>query len=97
MPNDVLDISLDMLQAVIQGYSDRMLDSQILALQTGYWSAYYSGARHPKPAHKIAEGMAQRHQKQNTKKLSPVKPDVDVDAYLEMEAQFKARLEQQGR
>lgn len=97
MPNDVLDMSLDMVQAVISGYGDRMLDNQIIALQSGYWSAYYSGARHPKPVHKIAEDMVRRHKQQDAKKLSAPKPDVDVDAYLEMEAQFKARLEQQGR
>lgn len=97
MPNDILDMSLDMVQAVIYGYGDRMLDNQIIALQSGYWSAYYSGAKHPKPVHKIAEDMVRRHKQQDAKKLSTPKPDVDVDAYLEMEAQFKARLEQQGR
>lgn len=97
MPNDVLDMSLDMVQAVINGYGDRMLDNQIIALQSGYWSAYYSGAKHPKPLHKIAEDMVNRHQKQDAKKLSAPKPDVDVDAFMAMEAQFKARMEQQGR
>lgn len=97
MPNDLLDMSLDMVQAVIAGYGDRMLDQQIVALQIGYWSAYYAGAKHPKPVHKIAEDMVTRHKQQDAKKLSTPKPDVDVDAYLEMEAQFKARLEQQGR
>ena len=97
MPNDVLDMSLDVVQAVIHGYGDRMLDNQIIALQSGYWSAYYSGAKHPKPVHKIAEDMVRRHKQQDAKKLSTPKPDVDVDAYLDMEAQFKARLEQQGR
>ena len=97
MPNDVLDMSLDMVQAVINGYGDRMLDNQIIALQAGYWSAYYSGARHPKPVHKIAEDMVNRHKQQGAKRMSTPKPDVDVDAFLEMEAQFKARMEQQGR
>ena len=90
-------MSLDMVQAVIKGYGDAILDQQIIALQSGYWSAYYAGAKHPKPVNKIAEDMAQRHKQQDAKKLSTPKPDVDVDAFLEMEAQFKARLEQQGR
>lgn len=96
-PQEILDMSLDMVQAVIKGYGDAVLDQQILALQSGYWSAYYSGAKHPKPVRKIAEDMVSRHTQQDAKKLSAPKPDVDVDAYLEMEAQFKARLEQQGR
>lgn len=97
MPNDILDMSLDVVQAVIKGYGDRLLDQQIVALQSGYWSAYYSGAKHPKPVHKIAEDMVKRHKQQDAKKMSTPKPDVDVEAYLEMEAQFKAKLEQQGR
>lgn len=97
MPNDVLDMSLDMVQAVVNGYGDRMIDNQIIALQSGYWSAYYSGAKHPKPVHKVAETMVTRHKQQDARRMSAPKPDVDVDAYLEMEAQFKAKLEQQGR
>lgn len=92
MPNDVLDMSLDMVQAVISGYGDRMLDSQIIALQSGYWSAYYSGAKHPKPVYKITEDMIKRHKLKGARNLSTPKPDVDVDAFLEMEAQFKAKL-----
>lgn len=90
-------MSLDMVQAYVKGYGDRMLDNQIIALQAGYWSAYYSGVKHPKPVNKIAEDMVRRHKLEDAKKLSAPKPDVDVDAYLEMEAQFKSKLEQQGR
>lgn len=91
-------MSLDMVQAVIRGYSDALLDQQIVALQSGYWSAYYTGGKHPKPVNQIAEDMINRHKRQGAKKkMSTVKPDVDVEAFLEMEAQFKARLEQQGR
>lgn len=92
MPNDILDMSLDMVQAVIKGYGDRILDNQIIALQSGYWSAYYSGVKHPKPVHKIAEDMVRRHKQSDAKKLSTPKPDVDVAAFLEMEAQFNARM-----
>lgn len=90
-------MSLDVFQAYVKGYSDRLLDQQILALQSGYWSAYYAGAKHPKPVHRISEDMIKRHRSQDAVKASKPRPDVDVDAYLEMEAQFKARLEQQGR
>ena len=86
-----------MVKAVIKGYEDRMLDSQIIAVQTGYWSAYYIGSKHPKPTHKIAEDMLKRHNKQDASKISRPKPEVDVSTYLEREARFKARLEQQGR
>lgn len=90
-------MSLDVVQAVIRGYGDALLDQQIIAVQSGYWSAYYSGSKHPKPVHQITEDMVRRHTKQDAKTVSTPKPDVDVEAFLEMEAQFKARLEQQGR
>jgi hypothetical protein len=89
-------MSLDVLKAYVKGYGDRMLDNQIIALQSGYWSAYYVGAKHPKPVHKITEDLMRRHQAQDAKNLSTPKPDVDVEAFLEMEAQFNARLKQQG-
>lgn len=90
-------MSLDMVQAVIKGYGDAILDQQVIALQSGFWSAYYAGTKHPKPVQKVAEDMIQRHKKQDAKPMSVHRPDVDVEAFLEMEAQFKAKLEQQGR
>ena len=90
-------MSLDMIQAVIQGYGDALLDQQILALQSGYWSAYYYGSKHPKPVAKIAEDMVKHHKKQDAKTVSTPKPDVDVEAFLEREAKFKSKLEQRGR
>lgn len=93
----MLDLSLDVLQAYIRGYGDRILDQQILAVQSGYWSAYYANVKHPKQVGRIAEDMVRRHKLEDAKKLSAPKPDVDVDAFLEMEAQFMAKLEQQGR
>ena len=90
-------MSLDVFQAYVEGYGDRIVDSQIIAVQMGYWSAYYSGVKHPKPVSRIAEDIVRRHKAQGAKNLNTPKPDVDVDAYLEMEAQFKSRLEQQGR
>lgn len=85
-----------MFQAYVKGYGDRMLDQQIIAIQSGYWSAYYSNAKHPKPVSKITEDMVRRHKLADVNKLAVPKPDVNVDAFLEMEAQFQARLAQQG-
>lgn len=93
----MLDLSLDVVLAVIKGYEDRLLDQQLLAVQTGYWSAYYSGAKHPKPVDRVAEEMMQKHNRRDAKTTSAPRPAVDVEAFLAMEAQFQARLEQQGR
>lgn len=90
-------MSLDVLKSVIQGYGDAILDQQILALQSGFWSAYYANAKHPKPLSKVAEEMVRRHNCKVESHISTPKPDVDVEAFLEMEAQFRTRLEHQGR
>ena len=87
-------MSLDVFQAYVRGYGDRLTDQQIVALQSGYWSAYYANAKHPKPMHMIAEDIMKRHKQEDAKKLSAPKPDVDVEAFLAMEAKFQSRLGQ---
>lgn len=87
-------MNLDMLQAYIKGYGDKLLDYQLIALQSGYWSAYYSGSKHPKPLQKISEDIIEKHYKQGATKISSPKPDVDVEAFLAVEAQFQAKLNQ---
>lgn len=83
-------MSLDMFKACIDGYADRLLDQQILALQTGHWAAYYVGSKHPKSAVKIAAEM-QKHHKAADKRTKP-KPDVDVERFMQQEARFRARV-----
>ena len=92
-------MSLDVYTAYTKGYADRLLDQQILAMQTGYWAAYYVGSKHPKSPKELAKTLHQSHLKQGAKKKSPSapRPDVDVEGFLEREARFKAKMEQQGR
>lgn len=89
-------MSLDVFQAVVAGYGDALLDQQILAVQSGYWSAYYTGVKHPKPVSKVVEELINKHQKvkRDAGKVLTPKPDVDVAAFLEMEAAFQSRLAQ---
>lgn len=98
-PNDVLDMSMDVFTAYVNGYSDRLLDQQILAMQTGHWAAYFVGSKHPKSIKELSEKMLKEHLKQDAKLKNPSapRPDVDVAAYLEQEARFKAKMKQQGR
>lgn len=92
-------MQLDMFNAYVMGYSDQLLDQQILAMQTGHWAAYFVGSKHPKSTKELAEKMLKDHLKQDAKFKNPSapRPDVDVEAYLEQEARFKAKMEQQGR
>ena len=92
-------MQLDVFNAYVRGYSDRLLDQQILAMQTGHWAAYFVGSKHPKSTKELAEKMHKEHLKWDAKRQNPStpRPDVDVEAYLEKEARFKAKMEQQGR
>ena len=89
MPNDVLDMSMDIFQSIVAGYSDRLIDLQILSIQTGYWAAYYVGSKHPKSPDKIADSFTKKRVK--APKVVPV-AEVDVDTFLAREARFKSRL-----
>lgn len=40
-------MSLDVFNALVRGYNDRLIDQQALAAQAGYWSSYYR-SKHPK-------------------------------------------------
>lgn len=89
-------MSLDMFQAVVSGYSDRLLDMQILSVQTGYWAAYYVGSKRPKLPRDVAASMLRAHKKsksqQKTVAVSTPASAADVDTFLAREARFKAKL-----
>ena len=89
-------MSLDMLQACVAGYSDRLLDHQILAVMTGYWSGYYNNAKHPTKLSKIIASIYKNHKKSTSQGVSKPKVDVDVDAFLEREKKFRQKLKEGG-
>ena len=93
-PDEVLDMSLEVFTAYTRGYSDRLLDQQILAMQTGHWAAYFVVSKHPKSPKELAEKMCNEHKKQDAKLKNPTapRPEVDVEGFLEKEAKFKAQL-----
>lgn len=92
-------MSLDVFIAYTKGYADRLLDQQILAMQTGHWAAYFVGSKHPKSPKELAKTMQMAHAKQDAKISNPSapRPDADVEGFLEMEAKFKSKMKQQGR
>lgn len=91
-------MSLDVFRAVVAGYADRLIDEQILAVQTGYWTSYYSNTKHPKPLKKVTEDILKRSKEAAKRSTGNVpKPEVDVDAFLEKEARFKRRLKAGGK
>lgn len=85
-----------MFRAYIQGYSDRLFDQQLLTVQAGYWAAYYTNAKHPKPLKTLISDMSNRKAQNEIKKSkSIVKPEVDVEAFLATEEQFLRKLKSQ--
>lgn len=87
-PNEVLDMSLDMFRAVVDGYSDHIFDLQVVAVQQGYWSGYYNRAKKPKGIDAIVKKLFNSKEKGSSKSKRPKQKkadDVDVEAFLAME------------
>ena len=95
-PDEVLDMSFDVVQAYIRGYSDRLLDQQILAVTAGYWSGYYSNAKHPTKVSKVIAQLYKGHKKDQKGTITKPKAEVDVDAFLEREQAFNEKLKKGG-
>ena len=79
-------MSLDVLKAVIKGYSDHIFDLQLLSVHQGYWSGYYNRSKKPKSLESILKKMFKNREKNDA---GPHKQkrmeDVDVESFLEKE------------
>ena len=82
MPDDLLNLNLGQVQAVIDGYSERILDSTIQSVWTGYYASYFFG-KHPKKPTEIIEKLMQEFHKKRYSQVS-LKQDVDMDAEIEL-------------
>lgn len=79
---------MEQFNCFIQGYSDRTLELQQLAVEIGYWSAYYSNAKHPKPVSKIFEMLRKKPVKKQHSDQDP-----DVETFLQLERKRLEMLE----
>lgn len=84
-------MSLSTLHSCFDGYSDRILDQQILTVHTGYWAGYYAMSKHPKDTSYVIKKMIEGQSKKTQKHA----PDIDVEAFLDMEARFAEKLTDQ--
>lgn len=91
MPDDLLNLNLGQVQAVIHGYSDRIIDWQALAIWSGYYSAYFSNAKHPKKPTEIIKRILNEYSKGDSSRGNTTK-EVDMDAELELFAQRDLRF-----
>lgn len=84
-------MNIPMLNALVEGYQDRLFDQECLAVHQGYWAAYYQSKR-PKPVKTILTKMVTDHERVRKKRQSNtevVKPEVNVNQFLEREARLK--------
>lgn len=79
-------MSLDVFMACVQGYSDRLIDQQQLAVYTGFWSGYYaSPGKRKKPLKSVIEMIDKTRQQEKVKKA----PELDIETFLKREERRK--------
>lgn len=83
-------MSLDTFNAVVEGYSDKMFDRELLQVHSGFWSGYYANSKHPRSLNTILKQLVKSKMKKDRKKGHA--DTVDVDAFLAREKAFQERL-----
>ena len=81
-------MSIDTLNACMEGYNDRLFDQQLLTAHIGFWSGYYNNSKHPKPLNSVLTSMLKSKNKKNQKHVDTV----NVAEFLEKEQKFKEQL-----
>lgn len=85
-------MSLDVLKAVVKGYSDHIFDLQLVAVHQGYWSGYYSRSKKPKNLDTVLKKLFKAKEKGDNRHSKQKKvEDVDVESFL---AKERLRLSQ---
>lgn len=85
-------MSLDLFQAVVQGYTDRLFDQQVIAVQAGFWAGYYSKVKHPKSVDSVISSMHKKKVRQDKRHLKAPAPVVDVEGFLAREQRLQDYL-----
>ena len=91
MPDELLNLNLGQVQAVINGYSARLIDWQSMAVWSGYYSAYYTNAKHPKKPTEIITHFWDAYSERDSSRGNTTK-SIDMDAELELFAQRDLRF-----
>ena len=82
MPDDLLNLNLGQVQAVIDGYSERILDDTIQSVWTGYYASYFF-SKHPKKPTEIIKKLLQETSKEHPTQAT-INRDIDMDAEIEL-------------
>ena len=82
MPDDLLNLNLGQVQAVIDGYEERFTDSVCAAVWTGFYAGYYIRGKHTKKPTEIIASLATSNK---TSSYSSTKKSDSTDIYAEIE------------
>lgn len=95
MPDELLDMPLDVLGALIQGYRDRIIDDQSTAAQIGYWCAYYQ-SKHPRNINDVASEISEsKYKTENEIKKGTVEDlDAGIKRFEELESRRQKTMDQ---
>ena len=90
MPDDLLNLNLGQVQAVINGYSDRLVDQTCIAVWTGYYAAYYFSKHPKKPTEIVKRLLAENSNGHSTGSCN--EHAINMDEEIELFAQRDLRL-----
>lgn len=95
MPNDLLDLNLEQVNAVVAGGSEREITEECHCIITGYYAGYYMGAKKPKKPSEFINKLLRHADKISGKSSSSTKEDPDIEFFKSMESRFaRNRLEE---
>lgn len=93
LPEQILDMTLDVVEALVDGYSDRLIDLQSIAAQTGYWAGYYQSKR-PKKIKDVVNSILKSKEYKHTKQQKTATTEDDVQKFQERELRRMATFNQ---
>lgn len=88
MPNDLLDLSLEQVNAVVAGYQDRELDLECHCILTGYYAGYYMGAKKPKKPGDLIRKLVRSRDKILGRNHENPATEPDIEFFQAMESKF---------
>lgn len=94
-PDQVLDMSLSMFNACVEGYTNRLLDQRILGVYQGFWAGYYNRVKRPTPPATVAQRITKQAASKKSSQSTKARPDVDVAAFKATEEQFWKQMREQ--
>lgn len=88
-PSAVLDLTFWQVQAAILGYQNHLIDLRCVAVEQGYYAAYYANAKRATPVQKIIERILKGKQNSEHNSNHKSAPNPNIAAFQALEQIFK--------